>query len=151
MTGIVRGDTPLRPAEPTALHTARGRGSRFTLHAARFTQDRERRRVTGTRYRVTSQPVLFHITHTHQPQQCLFEDPESLAATFGTVDAAMAKAGATVVGSWVNAAAHTFYWVVDAQEAGQITRGLAPIVTRGHADIRVVTDLQATIAMLRGE
>jgi hypothetical protein len=93
--------------------------------------------------------VLFHITHTHDPSQCLFEDPTKLSETFGAVDGAMAKAGASVVGSWVNAAAHTFYWVVDADEAGQITRGLAPIVTRGHADIRVVTDLQETIAMLR--
>lgn len=92
--------------------------------------------------------MLFHITHTHEPPQCLFEDPAALAATFGTVDEEMQRAGATVVGSWVNAPAHTFYWVVDADSAATLTRGLAPIATRGHADIRPIADLAETIAML---
>lgn len=92
--------------------------------------------------------MLFHITHTHEPAQCLFEDPPQLAATFGAVDEAMAKAGATVVGSWVNAAAHTFYWIVDAPDAATLTRGLSPIVARGSADIRPIADLAETIAML---
>jgi hypothetical protein len=92
--------------------------------------------------------MLFHVTHTHDPSQCLFEDPPRLAATFGTVDAAMTDAGATVVGSWVNAAAHTFYWIVDAPDAATLTKGLSPIVTRGTADIRPIADLAETIAML---
>jgi hypothetical protein len=95
--------------------------------------------------------MLFHITHTHGPAQCLFGDPAALAATFGTVDAAMEKAGAAVVGSWVNAAAHTFYWIVDAPDAATITKGLTPIVTRGSADIHPIAGLAETIAMLHGE
>jgi hypothetical protein len=94
--------------------------------------------------------VLFHITHTHDPSQCLFGDPPKLADTFGMVDTEMDKAGATVVGSWVNVAAHTFYWIVDAPDAATITRGLSPIVTLGSADIRPVAELAETIAMLHG-
>lgn len=94
--------------------------------------------------------MLFHITHTHDPNECLFEDPTKLGETFGEVDASMARAGATVVGSWVNAPAHTFYWVVDADSAAAITHGLAPIIPRGHADIRPIANLQETVAMLRG-
>jgi hypothetical protein len=94
--------------------------------------------------------VLFHITHTHEPQDCLFADPPALADTFGSVDAAMERAGATVIGSWVIAASHTFYWVVDADSAEAVTRGLASIVPLGHADIRPIADLQETIEMLRG-
>lgn len=92
--------------------------------------------------------MLFHITHTHDPSQCLFADPSALADTFGIVDAEMEKAGAIVVGSWVNAAAHTFYWIVDAPDAATIMLGLSPIVTRGSADIRPIADLAETIAML---
>jgi hypothetical protein len=95
--------------------------------------------------------VLFHITHTHDPDQCLFGDPAALAGTFGTVDDAMDTAGATVIGSWVNAPAHTFYWIVDADSAAAITKGLAPIVTRGRCDIRPIAGLAETIAMLHGE
>jgi hypothetical protein len=95
--------------------------------------------------------MLFHITHTHDPAQCLFEDPPALAATFGTIDDAMTRAGASVVGSWVNAAAHTFYWIVEADSAATITKGLSPIVSRGRADIRPIADLAETIAMLHGE
>ena len=92
--------------------------------------------------------MLFHITHTHEPPQCLFGDPPALTATFGAVNAAMERAGATVIGSWVNAAAHTFYWIVDADSAGALTRGLAPVVQRGHSEIRPIADLAETIAML---
>lgn len=95
--------------------------------------------------------MLFLITHTHDPDQCLFGDPSALAGTFGTVDEAMVKAGATVIGSWVNAPAHTFYWIVDADSAATITKGLSPIVTRGRADIRPIADLAETISMLHGE
>ena len=90
--------------------------------------------------------VLFHITHTHAPERCLYRDPKTLAATFGTVDQAMEAAGATVIGSWVDAASHTFFWVVDAERAEQVNAGLDPIVDRGHATTRPITDLTATIA-----
>lgn len=89
--------------------------------------------------------MLFHITHTHAPERCLYRDPATLAATFGSVDAAMEAAGARVVGSWVDAAAHTFFWVVAADQAEQVNAGLDPIVDRGHATTRPITDLAATI------
>ena len=95
--------------------------------------------------------MLFHIAHTHDPSACLFGDPKRLAGTFGKVDEAMATAGATVIGSWVNPAAHTFYWVVEADAASTLTRGLAPVVELGRADINPVADLAQTLrALLEG-
>lgn len=93
--------------------------------------------------------MLFHVTHTHEPAQCLYRDPERLAATFGAVPAAMEAAGARMVGSWVNGAAHAFYYVVDVDSHEQLLAGLDPIVDRGHADIRPLTDLMATVRSLQ--
>ena len=90
--------------------------------------------------------MLFHITHTHKPEGCLYRDPDTLAATFGTVGDSMQKAGVDVVGFWVDATAHTFFWVVDSPSAEALTAGLDPIVERGHAAIRPITDANATIA-----
>jgi hypothetical protein len=89
--------------------------------------------------------VLFHITHTHAPERCLYRDPATLAATFGSVDAAMEASGARVLGSWVDAASHTFFWVIEADQAEQVNAGLDPIVDRGHATTRPVTDLGETV------
>ena len=93
--------------------------------------------------------MLFHITHTHAPERCLYRDPETLAATFGRISGAMTAAGATVIGNWVDAAAHTFFFVVDADSAAQITAGLDPVVDRGHAAIRPIAETAATIESLQ--
>ena len=93
--------------------------------------------------------MLFHITHTHASERCLYRDPAALAATFGRVDEAMTAAGATVLGSWVDAAAHTFFFVVDADATAQITAGLDPVIDLGHAAIRPIADVAATIASLQ--
>lgn len=91
--------------------------------------------------------MLFHITHTHEPTECLFGEPAALEATFGAVNQAMADAGATVIGSWVYAPAHTFYWVVEADSAETLNRGLVPVLDRGHGEIRPIADVAETIAM----
>lgn len=94
--------------------------------------------------------MLFHITHTHAPEKCLYRDPKTLAATFGSVNQAMEAAGATVIGSWVDAASHTFFWVVEAERAEQVNAGLDPVVDRGHATTRPITDTEETIAARLG-
>lgn len=93
--------------------------------------------------------MLFHITHTHTPEACLYREPETLASTFGRIEESMIAAGAKVIGLWVDVAAHTFFFVIDADSAAQITAGLDPVVDRGDSAIRPIAEVAATIQSLQ--
>jgi hypothetical protein len=84
--------------------------------------------------------MLFHVTHTHSWESCPYHDAEKAAATFGKTMAGFADSGAQLVGAWVDAAAHKFIFVVDANSLMQIEEAMAPIIDVGCAETRPVTD-----------
>ncbi len=90
--------------------------------------------------RCSHRRMLFHITHTHTAESCPYHQPQTVRGTYGAVLASMEDAGLNVVGAWVDAAAHTFFFVVESDSADAIQAGLAPIIDQGVAVTRPVTD-----------
>jgi hypothetical protein len=92
--------------------------------------------------------MLFHIAHRHSEANCPFHDSKVISETFAKVPGAMAEAGVTVRGSFVQAAAHTMYMVVEADSAEAITAGLAPIIDIGTAITEPVVESAALVEEL---
>lgn len=84
--------------------------------------------------------MLFHVTHTHTWESCPYNDPEKARATFGEALAGIGETGAKLVGAWVDAPAHKFFLVLDADSADKVEAALAPIIDIGCAETRPVSD-----------
>jgi len=84
--------------------------------------------------------MLFHVTHTHSWEACPYNDSEKAKATFGKTLAGIGETGATLVGAWVDAPAHKFFMVLQADDASQVEAALAPIIDIGCAETRPVSD-----------
>ena len=84
--------------------------------------------------------MLFHITHVHTPETCPYHDPEKARATFGKILGGAEKLGVELVGTWVDAAAHTAYIVVETDSAQKLEELLAPGLEIRYAETSVVQD-----------
>jgi hypothetical protein len=84
--------------------------------------------------------MLFHVTHTHSWESCPYNDPEKARATFGKTLAGIGESEAKLVGAWVDAPAHKFFLVIDADTADQVEAAMAPIIDIGCAETRPVSD-----------
>ena len=84
--------------------------------------------------------MLFHITHIHTPETCPYHNAEKVRATFGKILGSAEQLGVTLVGVWLDAPAHTAYFVVETDSAQKIEELLAPAFEIAHAETRVVQD-----------
>ena len=84
--------------------------------------------------------MLFHITHVHTPEACPYHNPEKARATFGKMLGSAEQLGVKLVGTWVDAPAHTIYIVVETDSAQKIEELLGPAYEIAHAETRVVQD-----------
>ena len=84
--------------------------------------------------------MMFHVTHTHSWESCPYNKPEVAKATFGKTLAGIGDSGATLVGAWVDAPAHKFFLVIEADTTDQVEAALAPIIDIGCAETRPVSD-----------
>jgi hypothetical protein len=89
--------------------------------------------------------MLFHITHTHSGESCPYHKPEVLAETFAKVPANAEESGVKLLGAYTDAAAHSMFFIVDAETAEQVQAFLDPIIDMGEADTRPVVDFAAVI------
>jgi len=95
--------------------------------------------------------MLFHITHRHSETNCPFHDREVLGETFAKMLGSFEDAGVTVHGSYVNAAAHVVYLVVESDSAEAIQAGLDPIIDMGTAVTEPVVESAAVVKDRMGE
>ena len=95
--------------------------------------------------------MLFHVTHVHTPETCPGHDPEQVKATFGQLMANVEEEGVDLIGAWVDVTAHTFFMILDADDAGQLFRVLDPALTIATADISPVMDAAAALKERSGE
>ena len=95
--------------------------------------------------------MLFHITHVHTPETCPYHNPEKARETFGKMMSNAEQLGVKLVGAWVDAPAHTVYFVVETDSAEKIQELLAPGFQIGHAETRVVADAAAVLKRTVGE
>ncbi|HSQ37087.1 MAG TPA: DUF3303 family protein [Acidimicrobiia bacterium] len=84
--------------------------------------------------------MLFHVTHTHTWDACPYNDHEKVRVTFGEFLAGIGQTGAKLVGAWVDAPAHKFFLVIDANTTEQVEAAMAPIIDIGCAETRPVSD-----------
>lgn len=86
--------------------------------------------------------MLFHITHVHTPETCPYHNEEKARATFGKMLGGAEKLGIKLIGSWIDAPAHTAYIVIETDSPQKIEELLAPAFEIAQAEIRVVQDGQ---------
>ncbi len=89
--------------------------------------------------------MLFHITHTHTAETCPAHDPEKVRETFGAMFAGADEAGVKIHSATLDAPAHAFFLVVEADSPESLQDFLYPALPIGHADTRPVTDALETI------
>ena len=87
--------------------------------------------------------MLFHITHHHDETTCPAHDEAVVATTLGAVLGTLKESVNEAIGAWVDPPGHDFFFVVDADDAGQIFAGLFPIVSAGTAKVQPVGDYVA--------
>ena len=95
--------------------------------------------------------MLFHITHIHSPESCPYHNPEKARDTFGKVLVGGKELGVNLIGAWVDAPAHTAYFVIETDSAEKIEELLAPAIEIGRAKTRVVVDAAALLKRRTGE
>ncbi len=95
--------------------------------------------------------MLFHITHRHSEANCPYHDPEVIGETFAKVLGSFEEAGVTIRGSYLNAAAHVMYMVVESDTAEAIQAGLDPIIDMGTAVTEPVVELAGVVKERMGE
>ncbi len=89
--------------------------------------------------------MLFHITHIHTPETCPYHDPDKARETFGKMMSSTEQLGVKLVGAWVDAPAHTVYFVIETDSVQKIEELLAPGLEIGHAETRPVSDAAAVL------
>ena len=95
--------------------------------------------------------MFFHVTHTHTEHTCPINDQSVMSETFGKVFSSLTDNGVNVVGWWADPPAHQMFFVLEADSVEAIYEGLHPIIDRGTACIRPVTDAAAKIQALMGD
>ena len=95
--------------------------------------------------------MLFHITHIHTPETCPYGNPEKAQDTFGKMMSSVEKLGVKLVGAWVDAPAHTVYFVIETDSVQKIEELLAPVIKIGHAETRAVSEAAAVLKRQVGE
>jgi hypothetical protein len=84
--------------------------------------------------------MLFHITHIHNWENCPAHDPEKAKSTFGKMLANADASGVKLLSAFVDPPAHTFYLIIEANDAKQLELFLDPVFKLGSAEIRPVSN-----------
>jgi len=95
--------------------------------------------------------MLFHVKHTHSWEVCPYHDAERAKATFGKAMAGIMESEVELVGAYVDAAAHTTFFLLDADSAAQIEESLAPIIDMGWAETRPVVSFAEVMSRVADE
>lgn len=89
--------------------------------------------------------MLFHVTHTHTGESCPAHNPELIRTTFGKMLSSAEKIGVNVIGRYVDAPAHTVYFILEADSVEKLADFFEPALNIGHAEIRPVEDGLAAV------
>ena len=84
--------------------------------------------------------MLFHITHVHNWENCPAHSPDKAKDTFGKMFANAEESGAEIKSAYVDPPSHTFYLIVEANDAKQLEMLLDPVFKIGSAEIRPISD-----------
>ena len=84
--------------------------------------------------------MLFHVTHTHEPDVCPYHDPGRIRDRLGRLVDDTGNTGARLLGAWVDPAGHALFFVIDAASAEEIEEVLAPMIDAGRAEVRPVAE-----------
>ena len=89
--------------------------------------------------------MLFVATHSHTPESCFADDPTPVHQLASAEHAK--ECGVKVVGSYIAAPEHRFYFVLEAQEYSSVVRFFRPVMTRGIHDITPVQTLADSLGI----
>ena len=88
--------------------------------------------------------MIFHITATHNYETCPAHN-EEIRQTFAKTLMGSEEKQVKVISTYVNAPAHTFYIIIEAEAIENIYQWLDPIITHNHYDIEPVADMMAAL------
>jgi hypothetical protein len=89
--------------------------------------------------------MLFHVIHSHTAELCPAGNKELVKNTWGKVFASAGEIGIKIVGSYVNAPAHTLYFIIDSDSVEKIERFFTPVLKMGETEINPVSNALDTI------
>lgn len=89
--------------------------------------------------------MLFHITHTHRPENCSAHKPER-QKDFANVMQNADEFGVKLHGSYADAPGHAVYLIAEADDAMALAGLLGPVLEYGQYEIRPVADLGQLMA-----
>ncbi len=89
--------------------------------------------------------MLFHVTHIHNWQSCPAGNPDLIRETFGTILSNDNESGVNLIGAYVDAPAHTVFFLVETDDIVKLHNLFEPALKLGHAEIRPVEDGLAAI------
>ncbi len=89
--------------------------------------------------------MRFHITHTHEPRDCIAHKPDEIKRVVKGMMAGADAAGVKVVSMHVAIPAHTLYLIVDADSNEQLDAMMDTGLEWGRATITPVGDLMAAV------
>jgi hypothetical protein len=91
--------------------------------------------------------MLLHIKHVHTWDNCPAHNPEKIAL-LKKVLASGGEKGVRVISATVDAPAHTFFFMLEADSMEHVTRWFEPLLEWGQGEVDPVTDLMATSNMM---
>ncbi|MFW5942869.1 MAG: DUF3303 domain-containing protein [Chloroflexota bacterium] len=91
--------------------------------------------------------MLFHITHTHNAENCSAHKPERQKDFAGVMQNA-GDFGVTLHGAYADAPGHAVYLIVEADDALALAGLLGPVLEYGQYEIRPVADAGQLLAEL---
>ena len=89
--------------------------------------------------------MLFHVEHTHTAESCPYHKPDAVKKTWGQVMPSKID-GLEVLGGYIDAPAHTFYFIVETDRAEKIEEWLAPAISTGVVKTSPVIDYKDILA-----
>jgi hypothetical protein len=91
--------------------------------------------------------MQFMLIHTHTPENCFSGRPDDRRKCFVDLNASFAKADVKVKGFYTAGYAHTFYFLLEAEDQAALQTALAPLYKVGTGQlIPVMTGDLATMA-----
>jgi hypothetical protein len=91
--------------------------------------------------------MLIHMKHVHTWNNCPAHNPEKIALLKKVLDTAGDKE-VRVLSATVDAPAHTFFFLIEADGMESVTRWWEPLLEWGQGEVDPVTELKVTSEMM---
>jgi hypothetical protein len=91
--------------------------------------------------------ILFHVTHTHTHETCPAGIQDRMDDFNGFLESLKSSTNVKVHGAFVVPLQHIFYFILEADDFGEVSRLLGPIMTLGSGEVTPVLTFDVAAPM----